>query len=292
MVEQRGTGIATPSSRRRVDGVDVDAPIQDERAVNFESTGGRRSGAPGTRSRAKRRVPTRASSTTASSGASPSRPTRPRRGAPSRTATRGGTRRGAVTPYATGTAAVVKVGCPCGSKNVSRPFSPNYRVQTTHRSVSHTGGCGKSKCGKGSTNCSPQKPPVDADDLGYCQKLDRNGAPVAGKTCWADGVDYYDKEECCGTSGNSCNKPHSEWHWCEKPDPIDPCEGFCYVGGKKDGGGYFEGKSYCRRKSSMQSRRRVLEKYRSNLRLAGRRGGLSRVASPRGALDATGSRST
>jgi hypothetical protein len=34
-VERRGTGIATPSSRRRVDGVEVDAPIQHERAVKF-----------------------------------------------------------------------------------------------------------------------------------------------------------------------------------------------------------------------------------------------------------------
>ena len=33
-VERRGTGIATPSSRRRVDGV-VDAAIQRERAVKF-----------------------------------------------------------------------------------------------------------------------------------------------------------------------------------------------------------------------------------------------------------------
>ena len=30
-----GTGIATPSSRRRVDGVEVDATIQHERAVKF-----------------------------------------------------------------------------------------------------------------------------------------------------------------------------------------------------------------------------------------------------------------
>ena len=34
-VERRGTGIATPSSRRRVDGVEVDATIQHERAVKF-----------------------------------------------------------------------------------------------------------------------------------------------------------------------------------------------------------------------------------------------------------------
>ena len=34
-VERRGTGIATPSSRRRVDGVEVDATIQRERAVKF-----------------------------------------------------------------------------------------------------------------------------------------------------------------------------------------------------------------------------------------------------------------
>ena len=32
------TGIATPSSRRRVDGVEADAAIQDERAVNLIST--------------------------------------------------------------------------------------------------------------------------------------------------------------------------------------------------------------------------------------------------------------
>ena len=31
----RGTGIATPSSRRRVDGVEDDAAIQHERAVKF-----------------------------------------------------------------------------------------------------------------------------------------------------------------------------------------------------------------------------------------------------------------
>ena len=36
--ERRGTGIATPSSRRRVDGVEDDATIQDERAVNLIST--------------------------------------------------------------------------------------------------------------------------------------------------------------------------------------------------------------------------------------------------------------
>ena len=30
-----GTGIATPSSRRRIDGVEVDATIQHERAVKF-----------------------------------------------------------------------------------------------------------------------------------------------------------------------------------------------------------------------------------------------------------------
>ena len=34
-VERRGTGIATPSSRRRVDGVEDDAMIQHERAVKF-----------------------------------------------------------------------------------------------------------------------------------------------------------------------------------------------------------------------------------------------------------------
>ena len=34
-VELRGTGIATPSSRHRVDGVEVDAKIQRERAVKF-----------------------------------------------------------------------------------------------------------------------------------------------------------------------------------------------------------------------------------------------------------------
>ena len=34
-VERRGTGIATPSSWRRVDGVEVDAATQDERAVKF-----------------------------------------------------------------------------------------------------------------------------------------------------------------------------------------------------------------------------------------------------------------
>ena len=33
--ERRGTGIATPSSRRRVDGLEVDAMIQHERAVKF-----------------------------------------------------------------------------------------------------------------------------------------------------------------------------------------------------------------------------------------------------------------
>ena len=32
----RGTGIATPSSRRRVDGVEVDETIQRERAVKFD----------------------------------------------------------------------------------------------------------------------------------------------------------------------------------------------------------------------------------------------------------------
>ena len=34
-VERWGTGIATPSSMRRIDGVEVDAMIQHERAVNF-----------------------------------------------------------------------------------------------------------------------------------------------------------------------------------------------------------------------------------------------------------------
>ena len=34
-VERRGTGIATPSSRRRVDGVEVDTTIQHRRAVKF-----------------------------------------------------------------------------------------------------------------------------------------------------------------------------------------------------------------------------------------------------------------
>ena len=34
-VERRGTGITTPSSRRRVDGVEDDAMIQHERAVKF-----------------------------------------------------------------------------------------------------------------------------------------------------------------------------------------------------------------------------------------------------------------
>ena len=37
-VERRGTDIATPSSRRRVDGVEDDGMIQDERAVNLIST--------------------------------------------------------------------------------------------------------------------------------------------------------------------------------------------------------------------------------------------------------------
>ena len=36
-VERWGTDTATPSSRRRVDGVEVDAAIQDERAVNLIS---------------------------------------------------------------------------------------------------------------------------------------------------------------------------------------------------------------------------------------------------------------
>ena len=59
------------------------------------------------------------------------------------------------------------------------------------------------------------------------------------------------------------------------------------VGGKKNGGGYFKGKSYCRRKSSMQSQRRVLlENYRSNLRLARRRGGVAgRLVSRRARRD-------
>jgi hypothetical protein len=35
-VERRETGIATPSDRRRVDGVEDDAMIQHERAVNFD----------------------------------------------------------------------------------------------------------------------------------------------------------------------------------------------------------------------------------------------------------------
>ena len=35
-LERRGTGIATPSSRHRVDGVVVDATIQHERAVTFD----------------------------------------------------------------------------------------------------------------------------------------------------------------------------------------------------------------------------------------------------------------
>ena len=34
-VERRGSGIATPSSRRSVDGVEDDAMIQHERAVTF-----------------------------------------------------------------------------------------------------------------------------------------------------------------------------------------------------------------------------------------------------------------
>ena len=34
-VERRGTGIATPSSKRRVDGVEVDAATQHEGAVKF-----------------------------------------------------------------------------------------------------------------------------------------------------------------------------------------------------------------------------------------------------------------
>ena len=34
-VERRGTSIATPSSRRRVDGVEDDAMIQHERAEKF-----------------------------------------------------------------------------------------------------------------------------------------------------------------------------------------------------------------------------------------------------------------
>ena len=34
-VERRGTGIATPSSRRRVDDVEVVATIQHERAVKY-----------------------------------------------------------------------------------------------------------------------------------------------------------------------------------------------------------------------------------------------------------------
>ena len=51
---------------------------------------------------------------------------------------------------------------------------------------SHTGGCkdgGKSKCGKGHTDCDPQSPPVTAAKLGYCQKIDGNGEPVADKEC-------------------------------------------------------------------------------------------------------------
>ena len=121
-------------------------------------------------------------------------------------------------------------------------FAPNHRVETLRLLDgvalgafdspldSHAGGCkdgGKSKCGKGHTNCSPQNPPVGADDLGYCQELNGNGAPVAGKTCYQG--KGYDQAECCGTSGTHCNKPNSEWHWCEKSDPIDPCEGFCSV---------------------------------------------------------------
>ena len=39
-VERRGTGIATPSSRRRVDGVEDDAMIQRERALDFHHVPG------------------------------------------------------------------------------------------------------------------------------------------------------------------------------------------------------------------------------------------------------------
>ena len=109
---------------------------------------------------------------------------------------------------------------------------------------SHTGGCkdgSKSKCGKGDAdNCEPQDPAVDADDLGYCQKIS-NGAAVADKEC------YMGK----GYDENDCDSWGANWHWCEKSEPIDPCEGSCYTGGKKNGG-YFEDVSYCRRKSSMQ----------------------------------------
>ena len=103
------------------------------------------------------------------------------------------------------------------------------------------GGCGKSKCGKGNAeNCDPLDDPVGADDLGYCQKIS-NGAAVADKEC------YMGK----GYDENDCDSWGANWHWCEKSEPIDPCEGSCYTGGKKNGG-YFEDVSYCRRKSSMQ----------------------------------------
>ena len=63
--------------------------------------------------------------------------------------------------------------------------------------------------------------------------------------CWTDGVDYYDEAECCGAGGLYCDPSTTEyassaWLWCEKSEPVDPCEGSCFAGGKKNGGGFFE----------------------------------------------------
>ena len=66
-------------------------------------------------------------------------------------------------------------------------------------------------------------------------------------------IDFYTGYMGKGYDENECDSWGANYHWCEKSEPVDPCEGSCYIGGKKDGGGYFEDLSYCRRKSSMQS---------------------------------------
>ena len=80
-------------------------------------------------------------------------------------------------------------------------------------------------------------PPYTASDLGYCIELNPTTFAKKNDECWADGVDYYDEDECCGADGSWCNGQvggdGTAWHWCEKTDPIDYCEGSCFQASSK-----------------------------------------------------------
>ena len=90
-------------------------------------------------------------------------------------------------------------------------------------------------------------------------KLNPKTGAKKTEECWTG--KGYDRAYWCGAKDQYCSGEGAEWLWCEKYE-IDYCEGSCFMTGgkgskgkgkgKKNSGGYHEGESYCRRKSTMQ----------------------------------------